>query len=523
MEIKDFIKNFKTYPILFIGTGISLRYLEESFSWEQLLQKICFLIYENDTEFYDLRSDFKIDARNYDYIKFATFLEKCTNDIIRKNKEKFCDINELFYEYSKNNKEVSRFRLLISKLLKSTSQKKENEGEILDFKNSLKNINSIITTNYDTFLDEISDFIPLVGNDILLSNPYGSLYKIHGSVTEPSSIIITSEDYEKFNDQYELIKSQLISFFICNPIIFLGYSINDPNIKNTLRTIFKYVPINSDLAKAIQSNFLLIEYTKGLDNLIVSDYDIDLDGNIVRINCLKTDNYSNIYKSISELHLPISAMDIRKVQHIIKEIKCGGDISVKIVDEVENLANSDLVLAIGKPENLLYTPLTVKELFNSYFNLSSISNLNKINELQSKQKTYFPIHKILYLCKDLTDIENIKNDQLLLLVNFYKSINSIKNNFHSVESACEEVDKSMKTYYTKCCNIIFHNLLVGNLNKKEVENYLKEIQEKITDQNDHTSFRRLLCLYDLIKYGNSDDIDHLYSELDLINPNHLKK
>lgn len=36
MHIGDFIKNFTNHPVLFVGTGLSLRYLENSFTWDGL-------------------------------------------------------------------------------------------------------------------------------------------------------------------------------------------------------------------------------------------------------------------------------------------------------------------------------------------------------------------------------------------------------------------------------------------------------------------------------------------------------
>lgn len=40
MDIESFISNFQNHPILFVGTGLSLRYLNNSFSWENLLKEI---------------------------------------------------------------------------------------------------------------------------------------------------------------------------------------------------------------------------------------------------------------------------------------------------------------------------------------------------------------------------------------------------------------------------------------------------------------------------------------------------
>ena len=55
MDIFDFINNYKNHPVLFIGTGFSLRYLENSYSWEGFLKKIAFELKGNDEFFFDLK------------------------------------------------------------------------------------------------------------------------------------------------------------------------------------------------------------------------------------------------------------------------------------------------------------------------------------------------------------------------------------------------------------------------------------------------------------------------------------
>ncbi|HFO2892784.1 TPA: SIR2 family protein, partial [Escherichia coli] len=146
-------------------------------------------------------------------------------------------------------------------------------------------IGSIITTNYDQLVENIFEFNPLIGNSILLSNPYGSVYKIHGCVSDPNNIIITGEDYANFDNKYELIRAQLLSIFIHNPIIFIGYSISDKNIKYLLKTIFSYVDLNTELAKRIKDNFLLVEYEKDSMSTEITEHDIDIEGmSIIRIN-----------------------------------------------------------------------------------------------------------------------------------------------------------------------------------------------------------------------------------------------
>lgn len=369
MNINDFISNYRNHPVLFVGTGISLRYLKNSHTWDGLLRKIAFDFKGNDEYYLDLKARYESNGK-YDYPKIASALEsEFTQALLQERNGKFKEVNDIFYaEMNKGNK-LSRLKIYITQILSSLELKEEMQEEIGEFKNIRKNIGSIITTNYDGLIESIFEFSPLIGNDILLSNPYGSVYKIHGCVSDPLRVIITSEDYDNFSNKYELIRAQLLSIFIHNPIIFFGYNIGDNNIKELLKTIFTYIEPNSETAKQIRNNFLLVEYEEGSQSQEIGEHDIDLEGfaTTIRINKIKTDDFSSIYKALGNLLLPISAMDIRKVQSIVKEIYAGGNIKVKITQDLDSLDNSDRILAIGSSRTIKYQYLTSNETMANYF------------------------------------------------------------------------------------------------------------------------------------------------------------
>lgn len=66
------------------------------------------------------------------------------------------------------------------------------------------------------------------------NNGYGELFKIHGCVKEPNGIIIDEKDYDKFNNSLKLISSKLLNSLLDYPVIFLGYSFEDENIKKII-------------------------------------------------------------------------------------------------------------------------------------------------------------------------------------------------------------------------------------------------------------------------------------------------
>lgn len=127
--------------------------------------------------------------------------------------------------------------------------------------------------------------------------------------------------------------------------------------------------------KKIRDNFLLIEYENGSENTEVMEHDIDIEGfETIRINKLKTDNFIAVYQAIANLFLPVSAMDIRKVQTVVREICEGGAIEVSITEDLDELDNADKVLVVGSKKTIKYEFLTTSEMMANYFQIIEESN-----------------------------------------------------------------------------------------------------------------------------------------------------
>ena len=494
MDIKDFISNFRNHPVFFVGAGFSLRYLTNSYTWDNLLRHISFEMTGEKEHYLDLKANHYRNS-SYAFDEIATDLEKEFNSYLQspgQRNGKFKEINDCFYANMEKGINISRLKIYISKLFKDFLIKEEKQEELIALKKARKNIGSIITTNYDEFIESFFDFKPLIGNNILLSNPYGSVYKIHGCVTEPQKIIITSEDYSAFSNKYELIRAQLLSLFIHNPIVFLGYNIGDSNIKDLLKTIFTYVDPNTPEADKIRANFLLIEYEEGSTNTEVTEHDIVLeDIATIRINKLKTDDFTSVYETIGDLQLPVSAMDIRKVQNIVKEIYAGGDIKVSITEDLDKLDNKDKVLVIGSNNTVKYEYQTTKEMMVNYFSIIEEEN-SRLIELINKQRIqtsqFFPIFAFSKISPNIEKLEEIKKIQTDKLQGITRVITSHTTIADIVKD--DTISKTNKHY------AILTALLNNQLDLAEVENHLKEFDAKLS-----TEYRRLLCAFDYMKYG----------------------
>lgn len=499
MNIQEFMSAYTNHPILFIGTGMSLRYLTNSHTWDGLLSKVSFDLFEgDDTQYLNIKSKNSVNG-NYKYECIAEDLEDKFNKKLEQEPHgKFKEINDIFFENMRSGKEpLSRFKIYISKLLEQLKYRDDSDIELSELKKARKNIGSIITTNYDNLAQDIFEFNPLIGNDILLSNPYGSVYKIHGCISDPSKIIITKSDYDKFRNKYELIRAQLLSLFIHNPIIFLGYNVGDENIKEILKTIFTYVDSNSETAEKIRKNFLLVEYEADSYNTNIIEHDIDITGfSTIRINKIKTDNFSQIYKSLAELALPISAMDVRKFQSIAKEIYMGGgNIKVNFTEDMDSLDNSDKVVAIGSAKTIQYNFQTIPEIISSYFKIIEESNsqlLVIINKHTITKDQYFPIYGFSIICKEIKEEKRLKEQQKNKLEHIIENMGeSSKNECPSIQDI--ENDENIRKSYKN--EAIAWGIWHDHFQEDEVVQYLKNFEDK-----KNTEYKRLLCMFDYKKY-----------------------
>lgn len=124
-------------------------------------------------------------------------------------------------------------------------------------------ISEIITTNYDTNLEYCIDNISVIHRNLDSINNKKTnnlkqnikLYKIHGCISDnDNGIIITEKDYQEFNSSNKYIFNKLYSTFMENNIVFIGYSLTDPNIRSLLSEVIDEMKRNQLEKKKIYWN-----------------------------------------------------------------------------------------------------------------------------------------------------------------------------------------------------------------------------------------------------------------------------
>jgi hypothetical protein len=255
-DVAEILKLASCQPILFVGSGFAKRYAGGP-NWPELLTllaKDCPLV-DKDFPYYE-------QTYNYDYKKIGSiFTELYREWAWGKGRSKFP--TEFF---SGNYKSDIFIKYAVSEHLKILGPKKGSYGSAaLDAEiDALKKISahSVITTNYDTLVESIFPQYERVIGQQILRKPYlaiGEVFKIHGCITEPQSIVINEADYERFEQDHKYLSAKLLTYFVEHPLIFIGYRADDPNIKKILYDVDRMVRIDAKGDHDLVPNIYILE------------------------------------------------------------------------------------------------------------------------------------------------------------------------------------------------------------------------------------------------------------------------
>lgn len=150
------------------------------------------------------------------------------------------DIAELFCKI------FGRHKLI--EIVSSIFEKEPLSTEFHELISQIPQIRTIISTNYDRIFeiaygDDIQ--VVLTKEDLVHSDPDKiSLLKIHGSIDEPESLLITKSDYENFFDEKkseDLLWNEVKSLCAKYAVVFIGYSLGDSDVKHILIDIIHQI------------------------------------------------------------------------------------------------------------------------------------------------------------------------------------------------------------------------------------------------------------------------------------------
>jgi len=492
-KLDEVLKKSNSLPFLFVGSGMSRRYLDLP-DWGGLLEK------------FSDKAKFHIGYYNENYPKVASIIE-----------EEFYKTwweNDLYLESRTSHKNITRrnqpFKIEIANYFNHIDY---NAYELKEEVEALKkaNIDGIITTNYDTFLETLFDYKVYKGQDDLLFNKIleiGEIYKIHGCSTKFESIVITDDDYKIFKERNIYLTSKLTSLFMEHPIIFLGYSLSDENITTVLKNIAK--SIGADNIDRLKDRIIFVEYEtdKSKHQFINNTKKIEEDFSIP-IKHIKTDDFLSIYKTLSKTKRKIPAKCLRMMENSIYELVKTNDpqgkMAVVDIENIKDYTDIEFYAGIGvvnEMSNKGYNCIESIDLFEDLIFDADKFNLpeNIVHKTLPKlfgQNVYLPVFKYLRDSK-ITEInynEKKLHKKIIGIIKFNIENYKYKSNLNYFEEDKEVIEKIFK---------YLENNERDKINHEKLQNFLKE-NKSILNNDKHTTektdYKRLACLYDRLKYG----------------------
>lgn len=369
-DIESTVGSRECQPILFAGTGLSIRYFSAP-NWDGLLE--------------DMAGRYSTISENYGFwrqtknpAEVGTILaEEYAELAWDQNVDKFDEKEFLDYEKDQDyylKTEIAEYldELTPESISNLSEDHVDDEISIEQAKreiSSLRDIqpHAVITTNYDEFLELVFNEGPIdgeddsgseqqddryevvIGEEILETQfkSLGEILKIHGSVTDPESLILTEEDYENFNKRKRYLSSKMLTYFAEHPLLIVGYSATDPNIRKILSWIEDSPSSNTN----IEEDIYFLEYESDVDSEtdLSTEKQIQLeDGSLITVKRVVAKDFDWVYDAFSSgAGFEADVRYLRKLVANMYEVVSEETARAQVVDhrQLENIATDTDELA----------------------------------------------------------------------------------------------------------------------------------------------------------------------------------
>lgn len=515
-ELTAILKEAHSLPFLFIGAGFSRRYLNLP-DWQGLLKIFAKKAKNIEFAYEAYQDEMRLSSGIENNLPLiAEAIEKDFNKVWFSNSE-YKVSREKYSDYIKAG--VSPFKIEISAFFINWKEKVKNKLA-LDELNCLKSagkrsIAGIITTNYDTLIEESFKYQKFIGQEDLLFSPiYGiaEIYKIHGCCEQPSSLILTANDYAEFNKKNAYLAAKLMTVFLEHPIVFMGYSINDPNVEEILKAISNC--LSQEKLDLLKQKLIFIDWNEDIARMDISGYSKSFEsGKIIEMTKITISSFLPVYRSLLQNKSQYNPKLLRQIKQDLYKIVAENIAvdSVKIVD-IENdteIEKAETVIGIGVAEQLKqkgYTMPSAEDIYldivldNGHFDNEHIVE-KTLPVLLRQQSGSMPLYKYLsnYKKEIPIDIAKLKKEDFDSFVS--QSLKKQRGNmsYNSIEEVLQnnEANKSL---------FLIALLTENQIKCSKLDKFLKEYLNtnpdifKTARSADKTNFRRLIKIYDWLKY-----------------------
>jgi hypothetical protein len=345
----DLLKHFGRFPsapFLFIGAGLGRRYLALE-DWTGLLRHFAEVV-GNDYDYYSATA-------NGDPAKIASLLAADLHERWWKTDE-FAETKKL-YEGKVHTAESGLKAEVARRTAESVDRLSDDAMHVEELALLKKAVvDGVITTNYDPLPELVwPDFRVYVGQDELLFadlQGVGETYKIHGSHEEPDSIVLTRADFERFGERNPYLAAKLLTIFVEHPIVFLGYSLSDPNITRILRSIAAV--LTTERVKELQDRLLFVQWNPDATDPRILGTAVVADGFTIPVLTVEVSDFREIFSALGALDRKLPARVLRQLKEqvfeLVRDNDPNGRLYVQDLTADVDASEVDVVFGVGAIE-----------------------------------------------------------------------------------------------------------------------------------------------------------------------------
>lgn len=299
----------------------------------------------------------------------------------------------------------------------------------------------IITTNYDALLEsstsELREQYQVIVRDKDLLDTVKNKYiiKMHGDLQDISTIVLKEQDYLNYSQDRVLIELFIKSLLTDHTVLFLGYSLNDYNIKQIISWL-NYMRSQNDALEGVKVGYIVFDedtiderqqtYFENNSIGIINIHNIPQVKNIP--TCLENEKGKRLYSFLSVVENPslesnfeprifinnflefarqysyIDYKNLLKLLHIERYEKTAGELSLfeqKDYEKLKSYLDSSTPEAIGIKQRFIDAGIGIISCWNPPNPQLTYEFHEKIQITLFQEKTFE-----LYLTNDYKGLEN---------------------------------------------------------------------------------------------------------------------
>lgn len=336
----------KPAPFLFVGSGLTRRYTNAE-DWEGLLR---FFAAQTGRPYEYYRT-----SANGDLPTVASKIAEPFHDLWWSS-EQYKESRDRWAESIRDRE--SALRVEVARHVSGVADRLPSRGALAKELNLLRSavVDGIITTNYEPLLETIfPELRVFVGQEeMLFANPQGvgEIYKIHGSYTDPDSLILTAKDYERFDERNAYLAAKLLTIFVEHPVIFLGYSLQDRNVRSVLQAIARCLTQKN--IDELRDRLIFVQWENHASP-VIGPHTLQMDDFVVTVTRITVSDFVDLFDALRELPRVFPAKLLRQLKEHVYDLVLRDDPNQRlVVADIENrdLNDVDVVFGVGMKARL---------------------------------------------------------------------------------------------------------------------------------------------------------------------------